>query len=142
MFDSLQSIMQILDQHREAIVYQAADTLLARMPTLSLTVYGTQPTVVEHDHLVATLQRFHDIVQAGVLLDWELVNAEFAWGGRVLQRMGLTWDYPRLMMETYFATVLNLCDWNDDDRAALQELADHILHVAGMAYTGNVPADA
>ncbi len=142
MFDSLQPIMHILDQNREAIVYQAADTLLARMPNLNLTVYGTQPTLVQHDHLVATLQRFHDIVQAGVLLDWELVNAEFAWGGRVLQRMGLTWNYPRLMMQTYFATVLDLYDWDDADRAALQELADHILRIASMAYTGNVPADA
>lgn len=142
MFDSLSPIMHILDDNREAIVYRAADTLLTRIPNLRLTVYGTQPTLIEHDYLVTTLQRFHDILQAGVLLDWELVKAEFAWAGRVLQRMGLTWDYPRLMMETYFATVLDLRDWDDADRAALQQLADYTLDVAGAAYAGHVPVEA
>jgi hypothetical protein len=82
----------------------------------------------------STARRFHEIVEAGVTVDWNLVAFEFDWAGRKLGSMEITWQHQELLIDTYFQEALRLRDWTDSERAALEQIAEHLRDTARAAY--------
>lgn len=129
-----QHIMARLNECREELIPRVAAAILPHMPMALIPEWATDKMAIQRQHMQSTARRFHDIVQAGVLLDWSLVAAEFAWASGVLMRLGITWEHQECLITSYFTEVLDLPDWTPEEQHELERIAQHLRVVARAAY--------
>jgi hypothetical protein len=127
-------VVQILNEQRDELLYHVTDALVQRMPQLGLPTKSSDRSERHHTNMESTARRFHEIVEAGVTVDWNLVAFEFDWAGRKLGSMEITWQHQELLIDTYFQEALRLRDWTDSERAALEQIAEHLRDTARAAY--------
>ncbi len=85
-------------------------------------------------HLIATAQRFHELVQAGATMDWSIVPFEYGWTSRVLPSYGVTLEHQHTLIDCYFGAAERLGSWPEDERLALEQLRARIHAAADEAY--------
>jgi hypothetical protein len=136
MVDNLQSgILHTLDARRDELLYYVTESLIQRIPMIGIPA-GVDDSAARHQHnMELTAQRFHQIVQAGAGIDWSLVQLEYDWAGRKLSSLGATWEHQQVLIDVYFGEALWLPGWSETERAALQQMADHMREVAEAAYS-------
>ncbi|HEU4324208.1 MAG TPA: hypothetical protein VFS21_13740 [Roseiflexaceae bacterium] len=92
------------------------------------------PPALPQQHLLATAQRFHELVQAGATLDWSIVPFEYGWTSRVLPSYGVSLDHQHTLIDCYFSAIEGLETWPEDERLALEQLRTRIHASADEAY--------
>lgn len=90
--------------------------------------------MLPQQHLIATVQRFHDLVQAGATLDWSIVPFEYGWTSRVLPCYGVALEHQHTLIDCYFDAAQHLGGWPDDEQRALELLRARIHAATDDAY--------
>lgn len=127
---------QIMDQvniFREELMNRVADAYMRQLQTMAAEPDHTA-LAMTYDEVVSTVERIHDNLRAAVTLDWGLIQADYAWAARVLNRRGVTWEHQRAFIDIYFNEVGQMHAWSPTERAALQQIANHMYSVGMEAY--------
>lgn len=138
--DTELAVAQALETHREELGAAVADALAAGLPMVGLKPGLEDGAARHHERMRSTAQRFHQIVQAGVTLEWSMVAHEFGWGARVLSGHGVTSEHLHALIDTYFQAAAGL-PWSDEERAALDGIAARVRQLAELAYAAE-PSDS
>jgi len=136
-----EKVMHILNEHREDLIHQVAESLFANVPVIGIWEGDEDKVAHHHRNMAITAERFHDIVQAGATVDWALVVAEFGWADRKLSQMGITHGHHQILISTYFDKALNLCEWSSEERRELSQIADELYRAAKKGYEDAMKAD-
>jgi hypothetical protein len=133
------AVMHTVNEVREELVQRVTTRLIEAIPLVGLTNRGgDDEKMVQHKHNMAlTARRFHDIVQAGATVSWKLVSAEFGWAERKLGTMGVTRDHHQMLIDLYFAEVLQVRSWSDEERAVLERIATDMHEAVQAGYAAS-----
>jgi hypothetical protein len=135
MSDSLQvSIAQVLEEMHEELLHRVVKILTAALPMIGVPEHAENRALLHQQHMESTVLRFHQIVLSGAMIDMRLIAAEYDWAGRKLAAMGANWEHQATLIESYFAEAAHLHDWTPEQRAALEQMKEHVLRIAGDAY--------
>lgn len=129
-----------LEAQREALIFQVAALLHERLSALEESRAVDHEAVLQPAHMVSTAQRFHELVQLGARIDWRLIANEYAWGRRVLGRMGVTWAHQEALIATYFEAAGRAQAWTPAERELLAEMAERMRAIARPAYEAAAPS--
>jgi hypothetical protein len=133
------AVMHTVNEVREELAHRVTNRLIEAIPLVGLTNRGgDDEKMVQHKHNMAlTARRFHDIVQAGATVSWKLVSAEFGWADRKLGMMGITRDHHQMLIDIYFAEVLQVRFWSDEERAVLERIATEMHEAVQAGYAAS-----
>jgi hypothetical protein len=139
MNDDLQErVLHTLEAMRENLIQHVARTLTEQLPILGMPDTVQDKAERHHQQMVSTAQRFHEIVQNGAAINWDLVGFEFGWAGRKMGSMGYTWQHQEVMIDSYFAAAKRLHEWSDDECALLDTFAARVRDVAEPAFNADM----
>jgi uncharacterized protein (DUF1778 family) len=127
-------ILDRLNAERENLIQRVALHLTECIPNFYLSQATERREDLHRHNMVLTAQRLHDIIQAGVALDWALVEAEFGWAGRKLSQFGLRWEQQQVMIEVYFAEVQKIRVWLPAEQELLAEIKARLIEVGQKAF--------
>ncbi|GAB4217259.1 MAG: hypothetical protein OHK0022_59320 [Roseiflexaceae bacterium] len=123
------SVARRLEEQRGDLTLHLASDLRAALYTP-----GRSTPALPQQHLIATAQRFHELVQAGATMDWSIVPFEYGWTSRVLPSYGVTVDHQHTLIDCYFNAAERMAAWPVDEWAALELLRARIHAAADEAY--------
>jgi hypothetical protein len=132
--DQLRALASALDRHRDELIRAVATTLSASLPMVGVSVREPDRAAVHREQMATTARRFHEMLQAGLTLDWGLVAQEYAWSRRVLSLRGVTWEHQQALLDAYFAAAGTVRALEDAERAALQQVAERVRQTAADAW--------
>lgn len=127
-------VIHALDEMHEELISHVTHVLINDIPPIGVPEHAADHEERHHQNMALTAERFHQIVQAGVSVDWSLVSFEFEWAGRKLTSMGATWENQETLIDAYFDQALRLRTWTDAERATLDQIAGHLRAVAHDAF--------
>jgi hypothetical protein len=130
----VQVIVDKLDEKREELIYRVAEALFSNIPVVGISTYDHDKVMHHHRNMAITAERFHEILQAGATIDWQLVSSEFEWADRKLGTMGITHEHHQTLINTYFQEALDLCEWSPDERSTLEWMAAQLRDAAAVGY--------
>jgi hypothetical protein len=128
------AVMQRLNEKSEDLISRVTQHLITCIPLVGVSLSSEAPELVHHHNLALTARRFHELVQAGVTVDWVLVTSDFRWTDRKLRPMGITRGHHRALIDAYFAEAHTLLPWTPDEHATLDEIATHFRQAVEAAY--------
>jgi hypothetical protein len=126
-----------LDNRRGQLVHAVARVLGDKLPIVGVPEQAADRAALHRQQMATTAERFHDMVQVALTIDWGLVVQEYAWSRRVLALRGVTWEHQQVLLDAYFAAAGRLGVWTEADRAALDEVAGRIHKIAADAWGGD-----
>lgn len=129
-----EQVLDHLNIERENLIQRVALLLTESIPIFYLSHATERREDLHHHNMVLTAQRLHDIIQAGVALDWALVEAEFGWAGRKLSQLGLHWEQQQVMIEIYFAEVQKIRVWLPEEQELLTKIKAQLIEVGQKAF--------
>jgi hypothetical protein len=143
MSDNLQDrVLHTLDSMRENLIHHVTVVLTEYLPILAMPDTVQNKAERHHQNMASTAQRFHEIVQNGASINWDLVGYDFEWAGRKMGSMGYTWQHQEVLIDSYFNAAKRLHTWSDDERAMLDTFAARVREVAEPAYKATDEAPA
>lgn len=128
------AVMQRLNEKSEDLISRVMQHLMTCIPLVGVSPSSEAPELVHHHNLDLTARRFHELVQAGVTVDWVLVTSDFRWTDRKLRPMGITRGHHCTLIDAYFAEARTLLPWTPDEHATLDEIAAHFRQAVEAAY--------
>lgn len=124
--EKVNQVLHILNEMQEELHHALTEALCDRVPVVGISDQDLDPVVHHHQNMSRTAERFHEIVQAGAGIDWNLVSSEFGWAERKLSTMGVTHDHHIILIDEYFNAARKLREWSDEELAILDIIAQHI----------------
>lgn len=134
MHPTYRTIAQILESIRDDLTFSVAESLTVDLPLLQQPHQSSDRWSLSHHQMAQTTQRFHDMIQTGLLLDWQFVMPEYEWIRRRIEQQGITWQHQRVLIDTYFAAALALHSWPTSHQVVLREVADRMRHIGELAH--------